>query len=78
MQEANVPILYFLKTPGNQKLSGVFRGYKMGTLTRNSSKKLSIIDSASHTYYTQTAKNSFLSNKRNLRLFKLNINIIKI
>ena len=31
---ANVPILYPLKTPENQKFSGVFRGYKMGTLAR--------------------------------------------
>ena len=28
----NVPILYPLKTPENQKFFGVFRGYKMGTL----------------------------------------------
>ena len=32
---ANVPVLYPLKTPGNQKLSCIFRGYKMGTLARN-------------------------------------------
>ena len=32
---ANAPILYSLKTPENQKFSGVFRGYKMGTLTRD-------------------------------------------
>ena len=32
---ANVPILYPLKTPENQRFSGVFRGYKMGTLARN-------------------------------------------
>ena len=31
----NVPILYPLKTPENQKFFGVFRGYKMGTLARN-------------------------------------------
>ena len=31
---ANVPILYPLKTLGNQRFSGVFRGYKMGTLAR--------------------------------------------
>ena len=31
----NVPILYRLKTPENQRFSGVFRGYKMGTLARN-------------------------------------------
>ena len=29
---ANVPILYPLKTPENQRFSGVFRAYKMGTL----------------------------------------------
>ena len=32
---ANVPILYPLKTPENHKFSGVFRRYKMGTITRN-------------------------------------------
>ena len=32
---ANVPISYVLKTPENQRFSGVFRGYKMGTLARN-------------------------------------------
>ena len=32
---ANVPILYFLKTPGNQKASCVFWGYKIGTATKN-------------------------------------------
>ena len=32
---ANVPILYPLKTPENQRFSDVFRGYKMGTLARN-------------------------------------------
>ena len=31
---ANVPILYLLKTP-EIRFSGVFRGYKMGTLARN-------------------------------------------
>ena len=35
---ANVPILYPLKTPENQKFSGVFRGYKMETLARNGLK----------------------------------------
>ena len=33
---ANVPKLYPLKTPENQKVFGVFRGYKMGTMARNS------------------------------------------
>ena len=32
---ANATILYSLKTPGNQKPSGVFRGYKMETVARN-------------------------------------------
>ena len=43
---ANVPILYPLKTPENQRFSGVFRGYKMGKLARNglmqSKKKLNL------------------------------------
>ena len=30
----NVPILYPLKTPENQKFSGVVRSYEMGTLAR--------------------------------------------
>ena len=30
----NVPISYPLKTPGKQRFSDVFRGYKMGTLAR--------------------------------------------
>ena len=32
---ANVPILYPVKTPENFWFSGVFMGYKMGTLARN-------------------------------------------
>ena len=36
---ANGPILYPLKTPENLWLSGVFRGYKMGTLGRDRLKK---------------------------------------
>ena len=32
---ANVPILYPLKTTESSWLSGVFSGYKMGTLARN-------------------------------------------
>ena len=31
---ANVPILYSLKTPENQRISDVFKGYKIGTLAR--------------------------------------------
>ena len=31
----NVPISYPLKTPENFWFSGIFRGYQMGTLTRN-------------------------------------------
>ena len=32
---ASVPILHPLKTPENQRFSGDFRVYKMGTLARN-------------------------------------------
>ena len=32
---ANIHILYPLKTPENRRFSGVFRGYKMVTLSRN-------------------------------------------
>ena len=32
---ANAPILYPLKALENQRFSGVFREYKMGTLARN-------------------------------------------
>ena len=39
---ANVPILYSLKTPENQRFSGVFRGYKTGTLVRNRLKYIYI------------------------------------
>ena len=35
----NVSILYALTTPKNQRLSGVFSGYKMGTLARNNGLK---------------------------------------
>ena len=31
----NVPIFYPLKTQENLRLSGIFRGYKIGTLARN-------------------------------------------
>ena len=37
---ANVPILHALKTPENQRFSGVFRGCKMGTLVKNGLIKL--------------------------------------
>ena len=37
---STVPILYPLKTPENQRFSGVFRGYKMGTLARNGLRML--------------------------------------
>ena len=32
---ASVPILHPLKTPGNQKASGVFREYKMRVMAQN-------------------------------------------
>ena len=46
--QANVPILYSLKTPENQRYSDVFRGYKKGTFNRGKNqsdivKKLSRI-----------------------------------
>ena len=37
---ANVPILYLLKTPENQRLPGVFMEYKMGTSAKNELSKL--------------------------------------
>ena len=36
---ADVPILYPLKTPENQRFSVVFRGYKLGTLARYGLRK---------------------------------------
>ena len=36
---ANVPFFYLLKTPENLWFSGVFRGYKIGTLARNGLKR---------------------------------------
>ena len=39
---ANVPILYPLKTPENQRFSGVFRRSKKGTLARNGLSLVSI------------------------------------
>ena len=36
---AKGPGLYSLKIPGNQRFSGVFRGYKTGTLARNGINK---------------------------------------
>ena len=41
---ANVPILYPLKTPENQRFPGIFRGYKMGTLARYGLKDFLIIE----------------------------------
>ena len=38
MQEENVPIYTLLKTLENQRFSGVFRGYEIGTLGRNELK----------------------------------------
>ena len=35
---ANIPILHPLKTPESQRFSGVFRGYKMGTIAKNELK----------------------------------------
>ena len=38
----NIPILYPLKTPENQRFSGVSRGYKMGILARNGLRTLNL------------------------------------
>ena len=40
----NVPILYPLKTPKKQRFSGVFKGYKVGTLARNGLKNVIYVD----------------------------------
>ena len=40
---AKVVILYSLKTPENQRFSGVFRKYKMGTLVRNGSGHINLL-----------------------------------
>ena len=42
---AKVPILYPLKTPENLWFSGVFRGYKIGTLARNGLRAVSKVKS---------------------------------
>ena len=39
---ANVLILYTLKSSENQRFSGVFRGYKMRALAKNSLKSLKL------------------------------------
>ena len=39
---ADVPILYLLETPGNQKASSVFKGYKMRIMARNNLVKFII------------------------------------
>ena len=41
---ANIPILYPLKTPENRWFSGVFKGYKIGTLATNGLKKPYLIN----------------------------------
>ena len=49
--QANVPILYPLKKPENQRFSGVFRGYnKMGTLAWNglTGKPTKMLEKAKH------------------------------
>ena len=37
---ANAPILYCLETPENLRFSGIFRGYKIGTLAGNGLSEL--------------------------------------
>ena len=45
---ANVPILYPLKTPENQRFSSVFRRYKIGTLARNELMRYGYEKASSH------------------------------
>ena len=45
---ASVLIFYLLKTPENQRFSGVFRGYKLGTLARNGLTDDDSIDNFGH------------------------------
>ena len=75
---ANVPILYPLKTPENQKFSGVFRGHKMGTLARNGLKTIlsNILDTWKRTLterqFSLFSSSSFLNTgitSANLSLF---------
>ena len=40
---AKAPILYSLKTPENQRFSGVFRGHKMKTLAKNGLMKVTCV-----------------------------------
>ena len=53
----NVPILHPLKTPENLSFSGVFRGYKIGTLARNGKKTSSEVP----TFWLFTDKFSMLA-----------------
>ena len=39
----NVPILFPLKTPENQRFSGVLRRFKIGTLARNGLRKVLLV-----------------------------------
>ena len=54
--QASVPILYPLKTPKSLWFSGVFRGYKMGTLAWNGSTWVSSMASF---YSVKTVKINF-------------------
>ena len=62
---ANVYILYPLKTPENQRFSGVFRGYKIGTLTRNG---LSSVFSHNFANYQKILYNSRKMLERSFRM----------
>ena len=61
-----------LKTSENQKLSGVFRGYKMGTLARNALKRRKKI----HLWHLRITR-QFCENKTEIRAFLL-LNLIKL
>ena len=62
---ANVPILCPLKTPENLWFSGVFRGYKKGTLANN----------GWNSYYTRFSRN--ISHLRNIYLLYSSKKIIR-
>ena len=66
---ANVLILYPLKIPDNLWFSGVFRGYKMGTLARNGLNK--IVKTILKRYYWSSVQRCYQSaHSITLALFK--------
>ena len=62
---ANVPILHPLKTPANRRVSGVFRGCKMGTLgilTRYRLKKIIPLTTLRNSHFQRFCKIDVLKN----------------